>query len=116
MIDKIDTTYEVDGVQVIQRIVADGENLPYDLAAMIKRVINDSCANPEIVIQELVDEFGYEKQMDGVIIPDDKYQELLRCSRYVNTYCKTETCPECGELVTKGDDCINCKRLEECTF
>lgn len=56
MIDYIKVSYLINGVQVTLSI-EDSDNLPYDLAEMFRRVINDTNANPNIVINELKDNY-----------------------------------------------------------
>lgn len=48
----ITTTYQQDGVTVTLQINGN-DSLPYNLAAMFARVVKDTDANPEIVIDEL---------------------------------------------------------------
>lgn len=48
----VTTTYQQDGVTVTLQVNGQ-DSLPYNLAAMFARVIKDSEANPEIVIDEL---------------------------------------------------------------
>lgn len=56
MIDYIKVSYLINGVQVTLSI-EDSDNLPYDLAEMFRRVIDDTNANPNIVINELKDNY-----------------------------------------------------------
>ena len=61
MVDSIKISYRSDGVITTMEL-ADGwpDNLPYILADMFRRLIEDTNANPEIVIQELKDNFNVE--------------------------------------------------------
>lgn len=56
MIDYIKVSYLINGVQVTLSI-EDSDNLPYDLAEIFRRVIDDTNANPNIVINELKDNY-----------------------------------------------------------
>lgn len=61
MIDTIKIIYHKDGVVTTMEIADDyTDNLPYVLAEMFKRVIDDTNANPDIVIKELKDYYGDE--------------------------------------------------------
>lgn len=58
MVDNIKISYHNNGVITTMELADDySDNLPYDLATMFKKVIEDSNANPEIVINELKDAF-----------------------------------------------------------
>ena len=61
MLDNIKISYHKDGVVTTMEMVDDyTDNLPYVLADMFKRVIDDTNANPDIVIKELTDYYGDE--------------------------------------------------------
>lgn len=61
MINYLKINYISEGIQVtLSYEDTYSDNLPYDLATMFKKVIEDSDANPEIVIQELKDNFNVE--------------------------------------------------------
>ena len=61
MIDTIKISYHKDGVVTTMEIADDyTDNLPYVLADMFKRVIDDTNANPDIVIKELTDYYDDE--------------------------------------------------------
>ena len=61
MIDCIKISYHKDGVVTTMEMVDDyTDNLPYVLADMFTRVIDDSNANPDIVIKELTDYYDDE--------------------------------------------------------
>lgn len=61
MIDYIKISYHKDGVVTTMEMVDDyTDNLPYVLADMFKRVIDDTNANPDIVIKELTDYYDDE--------------------------------------------------------
>lgn len=52
MIDNIQINYSLNGINVTLSI-EHTDNLPYDLAEMFIKVIDDSNANSEIIIEEL---------------------------------------------------------------
>lgn len=56
MINYININYGDSGVDINLSVKID-DNLPYNLAEAFIRVINDSSANPEIIIKELKYEF-----------------------------------------------------------
>lgn len=55
MIYNININYIVDGIEVNLSIPQDEvvENLPYNLANMFSRLINDTNANPALVIEQM---------------------------------------------------------------
>lgn len=58
MINYLKINYISEGIQVtLSYEDTYSDNLPYDLATMFKKVIEDSNANPEIVIDELKNAF-----------------------------------------------------------
>lgn len=61
MIQCIKISYHHNGVITTMELADDySDNLPYVLADMFRKVIEDSNANPEIVINELKDNFNAE--------------------------------------------------------
>lgn len=63
MIDNIKISYHKDGVVTTMEMVDEwSDNLPYVLADMFKRVIDDTNANADIVIKELMDSYAYEQE------------------------------------------------------
>lgn len=60
MIDNLSINFTLDGLQYQITIPSD-DNIPYNLAVAFEEVINKSNANPEIVLDELMDFFGYIK-------------------------------------------------------
>ena len=61
MIDNIKISYHSNGVITTIELADEwSDNLPYILADMFRRLIEDTNANPEIVIQELKDSFPIE--------------------------------------------------------
>jgi hypothetical protein len=58
MVDNIKISYHNNGVITTMELADDySDNLPYVLADIFRRLIEDSNANPEIVINELQDSF-----------------------------------------------------------
>jgi hypothetical protein len=61
MVDSIKISYHNNGVITTMELADEwSDNLPYVLADMFRRLIEDSNANPEIVINELKDSFPIE--------------------------------------------------------
>lgn len=61
MIDSIKISYHNNGVITTMELDDEwSDNLPYVLADMFRRLIEDSNANPEIVINELKNSFPIE--------------------------------------------------------
>lgn len=53
MIDNIKINYSLNGINVTLSF-EDTDNLPYDLAEMFIKVIDDSNVSPKVVIDELI--------------------------------------------------------------
>ena len=61
MIDNLSISYSVDGIKVSLSVDDDNyDNLPYNLAHLFARVIEDTNANPTIVIKDMQEHFGLE--------------------------------------------------------
>ena len=61
MIDNIKISYRNNGVITTMELADDySDNLPYVLADMFRKLIEDTNANPEIVINELKNSFPIE--------------------------------------------------------
>lgn len=62
MIDNLKISYELDRYISVTLSTSTGydDNLPYNLASLFARVIDDSSANPEMVIDNLKNELDYE--------------------------------------------------------
>ena len=62
MIDNLKISYELrDNISVtLSTGTGFDDNLPYNLASLFARVIDDSSANPEMVIDNLKNELDYE--------------------------------------------------------
>ncbi len=65
MIYKINISYIVDGIEVNLSISQEEvlENLPYNLANMFSRLINDTNANPALVIEKMKQYLEVEEQL-----------------------------------------------------
>ena len=63
MIDNLKISYELDRDISVILSTSTGydDNLPHNLAAVIAKVINDSRANADMVIENLKNEFDYER-------------------------------------------------------
>ena len=62
MVDNIKISYHHNGVITTMELADDySDNLPYVLADMFAKLIEDSNANPEIVINELKNSFPIDK-------------------------------------------------------
>ena len=63
MIDNLKISYELDRDISVILSTSTGydDNLPHNLAAVIAKVINDSRANKDMVIENLKNEFDYER-------------------------------------------------------
>lgn len=57
-IDNIEISYSLNGINVTLSL-QNTDNLPYDLADMFIKVIDDSNANAEMVVGELVGNYNY---------------------------------------------------------
>lgn len=58
MIRDLSILYTVDHVNVALSTDTDSENIPYNLAEMFARIVRDSNANEEMVIEQLKIELG----------------------------------------------------------
>ena len=59
MIHDFNIYYRKGNIQFHLNIPTDDDNIPYSLAEVFIRIIEDSNANPDIVIKELIENFGY---------------------------------------------------------
>ena len=61
MIDNLAISYSIDGINITLSVDDDNyDNLPYNLARLFTRVIEDTNANPTIVIKDMQEHFGLE--------------------------------------------------------
>lgn len=58
MIDNLKVTYRTEAINISLSPSDVYENIPYDLATIFSRIIKDSDANSDIVIEQLIEEFG----------------------------------------------------------
>lgn len=42
--------------------LGDSDNLPFNIAEMVKQLIHFSDANPDIIIKDLIDEYDYKEE------------------------------------------------------
>lgn len=59
MITDLSINYECEGLQYFIKVPSEDENLPYNLAEAFGEVIKKSNANSDIVIEQLIQNFGY---------------------------------------------------------
>lgn len=59
MITDLSINYEYEGLQYFIKVPSDDNNLPYNLAEAFREVIEKSNANSDIVIEQLIESFGY---------------------------------------------------------
>ncbi len=62
MIDNITIAYNHYDVVYSMQIPKAGSNISYNLAEVFAELIKQTNANEEIVIEQLIDEFGYKKK------------------------------------------------------
>jgi len=62
MIDLLNVSYKQDEMTINLSVPTDTDNLPYNLADLFMKIIEDSDANNEIVIRQLIDVFGYSEK------------------------------------------------------
>lgn len=58
VIDNLKVTYRTEAINISLSPSDVYENIPYDLATIFSRIIKDSDANSDIVIEQLIEEFG----------------------------------------------------------
>lgn len=62
MIDNLVISFDHNGLQYSIDIPDDAQNLSYNLAEAVKELIDKSNVVPEIIIRELIDEYGYKEE------------------------------------------------------
>ena len=62
MIHDFNIYYRKSNTQFHLNTPTDDDNIPYNLAEVFIRIIEDSNANPDIVIEELIENFGYKEE------------------------------------------------------
>lgn len=62
-IENLKASYKMDGINVELSVDIDMDsNLPYDLASLFAKIMNDSQVNTDMVIENLINEFGYQEK------------------------------------------------------
>ena len=64
MIQDFNIYYRKGNIQFHLSTPTDDDNIPYDLAEIFIKIIEDSNANPDIVIEELIENFGYKGEYE----------------------------------------------------
>lgn len=59
MISDLSINYECAGLQYFIKVPSEDYNLPYNLAEAFEEVIKKSNANADMVIEQLIQNFGY---------------------------------------------------------
>ncbi len=62
MIGNIKISYTKNDVSIVLSIDADDDNLPYNLVELFSRVIRDTDANREIILEQIKAEFQYDSE------------------------------------------------------
>lgn len=63
MIDNLKISFIYNNIQyTLSTSDNESENIPYDIAEIVTQLIKLSGANPDIIIDSLIDGFGYEKE------------------------------------------------------
>lgn len=67
MLNNLNISFEYNNLKysMSQTDAFDQENIVYDIAEMTKQLIHFSDANPNIIIKELIEEFGYDDKEDN---------------------------------------------------
>ena len=64
-IENLKASYKMDGINVelfVDKKIDMDSNLPYDLANLFAKIMNDSQVNTDMVIENLINEFGYQEK------------------------------------------------------
>lgn len=61
MIHNLAINYNIENTNVSLSTCTTDENLPYNLADIFIKVLKDSDANTDMVIESMIDEFGYKE-------------------------------------------------------
>lgn len=64
MIHDFNIYYRKGNTQFRLNTPTDDDNLPYNLAEVFIKIIENSDANPDIVIEELIENFGYKGEYE----------------------------------------------------
>lgn len=67
MLNNLNISFEYNDLKysMSQTDAFDQEYIVYDIAEMTKQLIHFSDANPNIIIKELIEEFGYDDKKDN---------------------------------------------------
>ncbi len=65
MIQRLNINYDCNGLTYSVSVPTEDENLPYNLAEAFAHIIKQSDTNENIVIQSLIEEFGYNEKQKG---------------------------------------------------
>ena len=63
--ENLKASYKMDGINVelsVDKKIDMDSNLPYDLANLFAKIMNDSQVNTDMVIENLINEFGYQEK------------------------------------------------------
>ena len=63
--ENLKASYKMDGINVelsVDKKIDMDSNLPYDLANLFAKIMNDSHVNTDMVIENLINEFGYQEK------------------------------------------------------
>lgn len=66
MVNSLTVNFECRGLQYSIAVPEVNDNIPYDLTELFKEVIEKTSANPDIVIEQLIDYFGYEPESKDI--------------------------------------------------
>ena len=64
-IENLKASYKMDGINVelsVDKKIDMDSNLPYDLANLFAKIMNDSHVNTDMVIENLINEFEYQEK------------------------------------------------------
>ena len=64
-IENLKASYKMDGINVelsVDKKIDMDSNLPYDLANLFAKIMNDSQVNTDMVIENLINEFEYQEK------------------------------------------------------
>ena len=64
MIQNLEITFEHNDLQHSIRVPDEMENIPYNIAEAMIEIISFADANPEIVIEQLIEEYGYKENTE----------------------------------------------------
>lgn len=64
MIHDFNIYYRKSNIQFHLNTPTDDDNIPYNLAEIFIKIIEDSNANPDIVIEELINNFRYKGEYE----------------------------------------------------